>query len=50
MFKQKKYLDNQPLDDAIRNYDEALKAAGIGGPLEGERVPDHRFVWPCLRL
>ena len=39
MFKQKKYLDNQPLDDAIRNYHEALKAAGIDGPLEGERVP-----------
>ena len=38
-FKQKKYLDNEPLADAIRKYHDALKAAGIGGPLGGERVP-----------
>jgi len=38
-FKQKKYLDNQPLADAIRTYEEALKTAGIGGPLLGERIP-----------
>ncbi len=38
-FKQKKYLDNQPLGDAIQKYNDALKAAGIGGPLAGERIP-----------
>jgi molybdopterin molybdotransferase/putative molybdopterin biosynthesis protein len=38
-FKQKKYLDNEPLADAIWKYHDALKAAGIGGPLTGERVP-----------
>ena len=38
-FKQKKYLDNEPLADAIRKYHDALKAAHIGGPLGGERVP-----------
>jgi putative molybdopterin biosynthesis protein len=37
-FKQKKYLDNQPLADAIQKYHEALTAAGIGGPLAGERI------------
>ncbi|MDA8099635.1 MAG: molybdopterin biosynthesis protein [Nitrospiraceae bacterium] len=37
-FKQKKFLSNTPLADAIRIYDEALKAAGIGGPLDGERI------------
>ncbi len=25
MHKQKKYLENKPLTDAIRNYDDALK-------------------------
>jgi putative molybdopterin biosynthesis protein len=39
MHKQKKYLDNQPLADAIRKYHDALVAAGIGTPLDGERVP-----------
>ncbi len=38
-FKQKKYLDNLPLADAIAKYSDALKAAGIGGPLGGERIP-----------
>ena len=38
MYKQKKYLDNQPLADAIRKYHDALAAAGIGSPLGGERV------------
>ncbi|MFH0822190.1 MAG: molybdopterin biosynthesis protein, partial [Pseudomonadota bacterium] len=38
-FKQKKYLDNLPLADAIRKYNDALKAAHIGGPLAGERIP-----------
>ncbi len=38
-FKQKKYLDNQPLAEAIQKYHEALKAAGIGAPLPGERIP-----------
>jgi putative molybdopterin biosynthesis protein len=37
--KQKKYLDNQPLADAIRKYQEALRAAGMGAPLSGERIP-----------
>ncbi len=38
-FKQKKYLSNEPLADAIKKYNDALKAAGIGGPLPGERIP-----------
>jgi putative molybdopterin biosynthesis protein len=38
-FKQKKYLDNQPLGDAIQKYSDALKAAGLGNPLAGERIP-----------
>ena len=38
VYKQKKYLDNQPLAEAIGKYDDALKAANIGKPLTGERV------------
>src|SRR3990170_2922221 len=38
MYNQKKSLDNQPLADAIRKYDDALRAAAIGGPLPGERI------------
>jgi putative molybdopterin biosynthesis protein len=38
-FKQKKYLDNLPLADAIQKYSDALKAANIGGPLVGELIP-----------
>ena len=38
-YKQKKFLDNLPLSEAIRKYKDALKAAGIGGPLPGEPVP-----------
>ena len=37
-FKQKKYLDNQPLSEAIAKYGDALKNAGIGGPLPGELI------------
>jgi putative molybdopterin biosynthesis protein len=37
-FKQKKYLDNQPLAEAIRTYEEALKTAAINGTLLGERI------------
>jgi putative molybdopterin biosynthesis protein len=37
-FKQKKYLSNEPLADAIRKYGDALKASNIGGPLAGERI------------
>ena len=37
-FKQKKYLDNEPLAEAIRKYQDALIAAGINGPLPGERI------------
>jgi putative molybdopterin biosynthesis protein len=37
-FKQKKYLSNTPLADALHIYNEALKAANIGAPLPGERV------------
>ncbi|HTG01002.1 MAG TPA: molybdopterin biosynthesis protein [Nitrospirota bacterium] len=39
MYKQKKYLDNQPLADALAAYREALTAAGFGSPLPGEQVP-----------
>jgi putative molybdopterin biosynthesis protein len=38
-FKQKKYLDNLPLDEAIEKYSDALKAANAGAPLAGERIP-----------
>jgi putative molybdopterin biosynthesis protein len=38
MYKQKKYLDNQPLADAIQKYNDALKTANIGGPLSGEHI------------
>jgi len=38
-FKQKKYLDNRPLAEAIKKYDDALNAATIGAPLPGERIP-----------
>ncbi len=37
-FKQKKYLDNRPLADAIQKYSDALRASDIGGPLAGERI------------
>jgi putative molybdopterin biosynthesis protein len=38
-FKQKKYLDNLPLAEAIAKYDAALKRANISRPLAGEPVP-----------
>jgi molybdopterin molybdotransferase/putative molybdopterin biosynthesis protein len=38
-FKQKKYLDNEPLADALRTYHEALQTAMTGGPLGGECIP-----------
>jgi len=38
-YKQKKYLSNTPLAEAIKTYDEALRAANINGPLPGERIP-----------
>ncbi len=38
-FKQKKYLDNVPLEQASAKYHSALRAANFGGPLAGERVP-----------
>jgi putative molybdopterin biosynthesis protein len=39
MYKQKKYLENQPLNEAIQKYHNALKAANIDRPLTGERIP-----------
>ncbi len=39
MYKQKKYLDNRPLADAIQKYNDALRSANIGCPLPGERIP-----------
>jgi putative molybdopterin biosynthesis protein len=38
-YKQKKFLSNTPLAEALRIFAEALKAAGSGGPLPGERIP-----------
>ncbi len=38
-FKQKKYLSNEPLADAVKKYNDTLTAAGIGGSLPGERIP-----------
>jgi putative molybdopterin biosynthesis protein len=37
-FKQKKYLSNTPLAEALHIYNEALKAANISVPLPGERI------------
>lgn len=39
MFKQKKYLDTQPLHEAIDNYVSALNAAKAALPLQGESLP-----------
>jgi putative molybdopterin biosynthesis protein len=39
MYKQKKYLSNEPLASALRKYSDALKATHSNGPLAGERVP-----------
>ena len=38
MYKQKKYLDNHPLADAIQRYNNELRSANIGGPLPGEHI------------
>jgi putative molybdopterin biosynthesis protein len=38
-FKQKKYLSNTPLAEALHKYNEALRSSGIGDPLPGESVP-----------
>jgi putative molybdopterin biosynthesis protein len=37
-FKQKKYLSNTPLAEALHIYNEAFKAANIGAPLPGESI------------
>lgn len=37
-FKQKKFLSNTPLADALRIYNDALRAANILAPLSGERI------------
>lgn len=37
--KRKRYLNNEPLDDAVRRYADALASEGIGAPLPGERIP-----------
>ncbi|MDH4161729.1 MAG: molybdopterin biosynthesis protein [Nitrospirota bacterium] len=37
-FKQKKFLSNTPLEEAISRYDAALDAAGLRKPLSGERI------------
>ena len=39
MYKQKKYIENQLLNEAIQKYHDALKDENIGKPLTGERVP-----------
>jgi putative molybdopterin biosynthesis protein len=38
MYKQKKYIENQLLNDAIQKYHVALKAENIDRPLSGESV------------
>jgi len=38
MYKQKKYLDNQPLADAIQKYNDAVRSSDIGCPLPSERI------------
>jgi len=37
-YKQKKYLSNTPLVEALHIYNEALGSANINGPLPGERI------------
>ena len=37
-YKQKKFLSNTPLAEALRTYNAALTAVNIGGPLPGERI------------
>jgi putative molybdopterin biosynthesis protein len=39
MHKQKKYLSNEPLAEAVKKYSDALKAANFGEPLGGEITP-----------
>ncbi|MHB8843233.1 MAG: molybdopterin biosynthesis protein [Nitrospirota bacterium] len=38
-FKQKKFLSNTPLAEALHIYNEALRSSGIGKPLSGEGMP-----------
>jgi putative molybdopterin biosynthesis protein len=38
-YKQKKYLSNEPLAEAIRKYREAFMTATSGRPLPSERIP-----------
>jgi putative molybdopterin biosynthesis protein len=38
-YKQKKYLSNTPLAEAVKKYDDALDAAELRKPLAGERIP-----------
>lgn len=38
-FKQKKFLSNTPLTEALKKYDDALDAVGLRKPLVGERIP-----------
>ncbi len=39
MYKQKKYLENQQLNEAIQKYNDALKAVNTDRPQSGERIP-----------
>lgn len=39
MHHRKVYLEDIPLAEGQRRFDEALARAGLGGPLEAERVP-----------
>ena len=39
MNRQRKYLNNQSITDAILSYQRALHAVGIGGPLQSESIP-----------
>jgi putative molybdopterin biosynthesis protein len=38
-YKQKKFLFNTPLAEALQKYNAALAAANISGPLPGEHIP-----------
>ncbi len=38
-YKQKKFLSNTPLAEAVAKYNDALSAAGLLTPLPGERIP-----------
>lgn len=44
MIKQKRYLSNEPLSEAIKRYSAALERVGLLWPLEGESISVHEAL------